>query len=111
MVGFILALPASSIASDVRTALDDAIRVFEVFGKHFAVGTSAAHATRELLSKANLVLPATAAVREMLAGTMDMVYSADSFQAVTGGPFTGGAETGLEGWPPGFYYHKRLLRT
>jgi hypothetical protein len=173
MVGFLLAFPASPTAGSVRTALADAVCVFEEFGKHFAVGTSAAHATRDLLSKADLVLvganmgiggerqlqswagvegagagesaaalgrhlspvdvggehrqcqtahesdalqpdsfmtvgmsddEVAAAVRDMLAGTMDMLYSADSFHTMGGGPFAGVAQMGLDGWPPGFYY-------
>ncbi|KAK3300373.1 fungal-specific transcription factor domain-containing protein [Chaetomium fimeti] len=174
MVGFLLAFPGSPVAPHVRTALATAIEVFEEFGKHFAVGSSAANATRDLLSKIDLLrgagimgeqqpvpqfqatagagqgavmgqlsgmgaeaqtaafIPAAAiatnstssagpdysqpsafipdisdeemaaAVRDMLAGTIDMVYSADSFPSM-GGPFPGGAQMGWEGWPPGFY--------
>jgi hypothetical protein len=173
MVGFLLAFPGSPVAPHVRTALATAVEVFEAFGKHFAVGSSAANATRDLLSKIDLLrgvgttgeqqafaqfpaaagpnqgtaleqlsgmgpeaqtaefVPAAiamnstssagpdysqpstfipdisdeemaAAVRDMLAGTIDMVYSADSFPSM-GGPFPGGAQMGWEGWPPGFY--------
>ena len=173
MVGFLLAFPGSPVAPHVRTALATAVEVFEAFGKHFAVGSSAANATRELLSKIDLLrgvgitgeqqpfaqsqaaagpsqgaalgqwsgvgaeaqtatfVPTAismdstpsvgpdysqtsgfmpdisdeemaAAVRDMLAGTIDMVYSADSFPSM-GGPFPGGAQMGWEGWPPGFY--------
>ncbi|KAH6650752.1 fungal-specific transcription factor domain-containing protein [Chaetomium tenue] len=172
MVGFLLAFPESQMAPQVRTALATAVEVFEAFGKHFAVGSSAANATRDLLSKIDLLRgvgtpgeqqpfaqfqaaadsgqgaamgqlsamgaeaqittfvpvfgmnstpsagpdysqpPAfmpdisdeemAAAVRDMLAGTIDMVYSADSFPSM-GGPFPGGAQMGWEGWPPGFY--------
>ncbi len=180
MVGFLLAFPASPVAADARAALAGAIDVFEAFGKHFSVGSSAANATRDLLSKVDLVraaamcepqqpsasgelrfdrgaghgralqqlLPVSetggeheeirfsgvaqgalaplpvameavapdpshsqlgsfltemtdeevaAAVRDMLAGTIDMVYSADSFQA-NGGPFMG-----MDAYPSGLY--------
>ena len=162
MVGFLLAYPVTPAAADARTAAGVAIEVFEAFGKHFSVGSSAAYATRKLLSKADLLrgvgmgerssfgleqlsvigelggiatqivplgqpgvntgAPSTelgdqpaeafptemtneemeAAVREMLAGTMDMVYSADSFQPM-GGPFPGGFQIGMDAWPPAYY--------
>jgi hypothetical protein len=170
MVGSVLAFPADPVASDARAAVGAAIEVFEAFGRQFSVGTSAANATRELLSKADLlrgastglglapqleavgkgthhqrggpegdeantaappgrtglaataVAPSTgpevgyqpaaflpemtdeeaAAVRDMLADTMDMVYSADSFQPM-GVPFPGGLNMAMDAWPPGFY--------
>lgn len=177
MVGFLLAFPASPVAADARTALAGAIDVFEAFGKHFSVGSSAANATRDLLSKAELVRAAAvcepqqpsaefrsergaghgralpeplsmreavgehedmrfagveaqtalpplpvamaavtpdpshlgaflthmsdeevaAAVRDMLAGTIDMVYSVDSFQA------TGAPHMGMDAYLSGLY--------
>ncbi|KAK4247631.1 hypothetical protein C7999DRAFT_41063 [Corynascus novoguineensis] len=123
-----LSFDAKSSVSGCRAALTRAIDVFEAFGRHFSVGTSAAHAVRSLLSKVGIVLdgadaceqqqrltnpsPATpfypditsmtdedvaAAVREMLAGTIDMMYSADSFQAM------GDHYMGTEPWSSGFY--------
>lgn len=51
LVGFILAYPLSPLTSEVRENINNAITVFETFGKHFAVGASAANVTRNLLEK------------------------------------------------------------
>lgn len=53
LIGFIMAYPLAPLTPEVRENVDNAIAVFETFGKHFAVGASAANVTRNLVSKAD----------------------------------------------------------
>lgn len=53
LIGFILAYPLSPLTPEVRENINNAIAVFETFGKHFAVGASAANVTRNLVAKAD----------------------------------------------------------
>ncbi|KUL81875.1 hypothetical protein ZTR_09977 [Talaromyces verruculosus] len=53
LIGFILAYPLSPLTPEVRENINNAIAVFETFGKHFAVGASAANVTRSLVAKAD----------------------------------------------------------
>lgn len=55
MAGFVLAYPLHPSTPATRNALDSAITVFEVFGTHFAVATSAASVTRGLATKADFL--------------------------------------------------------
>lgn len=55
LIGFILANPGSAPSRDARQAIDRAIDVFEIFGRHFAVGTSAASVTRQLTARAGIL--------------------------------------------------------
>ncbi|ROW05312.1 hypothetical protein VSDG_00688 [Cytospora chrysosperma] len=55
LIGFILANPGSAPSRDARQAIDRAIDVFEIFGRHFAVGTSAASVTRQLTARADIL--------------------------------------------------------
>ncbi|KAF7563284.1 hypothetical protein G7046_g840 [Stylonectria norvegica] len=56
MVGFVLAHPVSPATANARQAIDKAIEIFEVFGRHFAVAASAAVVTRDLTEKADLLI-------------------------------------------------------
>lgn len=53
LIGFILAYPLSPLTPELRENINNAITVFETFGKHFAVGASAANVTRNLVAKAD----------------------------------------------------------
>ncbi|KUI72846.1 Proline utilization trans-activator [Cytospora mali] len=53
LIGFILANPRSELSRDARQAIDRAIEVFNIFGRHFAVGTSAAIVTSQLMARAD----------------------------------------------------------
>jgi hypothetical protein len=53
LIGFILAYPLSPLTPEARENVNNAITVFETFGKHFAVGASAANVTRNLVAKAD----------------------------------------------------------
>jgi hypothetical protein len=53
LIGFILAYPLSPLTPEVRENISNAIAVFETFGKHFAVGASAANVTRNLVAKSD----------------------------------------------------------
>ncbi|KAL4919169.1 fungal-specific transcription factor domain-containing protein [Aspergillus aurantiobrunneus] len=55
MVGFMLAYPLHPSTPAARSAIDSAVTVFEVFGKHFAVAASAADVTRELIAKTDFL--------------------------------------------------------
>ena len=55
LIGFILANPGSAPTQDARKAIDRAIEVFDIFGRHFAVGASAASVTRQLTAKADIL--------------------------------------------------------
>ncbi|KAK4452695.1 transcriptional activator protein acu-15 [Podospora aff. communis PSN243] len=56
MIGFYLAAPMSPRAAPARAAIDTAIEVFEIFGKHFAVGTRAARVVGDLTAKTYFLL-------------------------------------------------------
>ncbi|GAB1321071.1 hypothetical protein MFIFM68171_11281 [Madurella fahalii] len=51
MIGFVLATPPSPTVQVARTAIDLAIEGFEIFGRHFAVGTRAVKIVGELMGK------------------------------------------------------------
>lgn len=56
MIGFLLACPINAATSSVRKAIDKAVEVFEVFGSHFAIAASAAVVTKNLTTKADLLM-------------------------------------------------------
>ncbi|KAK2607919.1 hypothetical protein N8I77_006560 [Diaporthe amygdali] len=56
LIGFIFSDSGSELYQDARRAIDHAIEVFEIFGRHFAVGTSAASVTRDLAATADRLL-------------------------------------------------------
>ncbi|KAK0644289.1 fungal-specific transcription factor domain-containing protein [Cercophora newfieldiana] len=56
MIGFCLASPASPRAATARAAIDTAIEVFEIFGKHFAVGSRAARVVGNLVARTDFLL-------------------------------------------------------
>lgn len=56
MIGFYLAAPMSPQAACARAAIDTAIEVFEIFGKHFAVGSRAARVVGDLTAKTDFLL-------------------------------------------------------
>ncbi|KAK3347209.1 fungal-specific transcription factor domain-containing protein [Lasiosphaeria hispida] len=56
MVGFNLAYPLAPTAAEARAAIDMAIEVFDIFGRHFAVGARAARVVRELTAKTDFLL-------------------------------------------------------
>ncbi|EED19786.1 conserved hypothetical protein [Talaromyces stipitatus ATCC 10500] len=53
LIGFILAFPLSPLIPEARENIKNAITVFETFGRHFAVGASAANVTWNLVAKAD----------------------------------------------------------
>ncbi|ROW04500.1 hypothetical protein VMCG_05049 [Cytospora schulzeri] len=54
LVGFILSDPGSDgIHRDARRAIDHSIEVFDIFGRHFAMATTAARVTRDLAASAD----------------------------------------------------------
>ena len=56
MIGFILAYPVAPSTPSARKAISSAIGVFEKFGNNFAVAASAANVTRDLTTKADLLI-------------------------------------------------------
>ncbi|WAO85030.1 Fungal-trans domain-containing protein [Fusarium falciforme] len=56
MIGFVLACPINAATSSVRRAIDKAVEVFEVFGRDFAIAASAASVTKNLTTKADLLM-------------------------------------------------------
>ncbi|KAK0708612.1 fungal-specific transcription factor domain-containing protein, partial [Lasiosphaeris hirsuta] len=56
MVGYNLAHPLAPAAAEARAAIGMAIEVFDVFGRHFAVGARAARVVRELTAKTDFLL-------------------------------------------------------
>jgi len=56
MIGFYLAHPLTPNAATARAAINMAIEVFEIFGRHFAVGTRAARVVRELTARTDSLL-------------------------------------------------------
>lgn len=122
LVGFILSNPGSEeIHHEARRAIDQAVEVFEIFGRHFAMGTSAASVTRDLTATADRLVEglrqerakqgveATGglvdeamfddeAVRSLLDGTMNMAYGLDSFGGVDFSLAEGSLSHFFEGW-------------
>ena len=56
MIGFYLGSPLAPQTAAARAATDMAIEVFDIFGRHFAVGTRAARTVRELTAKTDFLL-------------------------------------------------------
>ena len=55
LTGFVLAYPQAPSSSSAREAINNAISVFEQFGKNFAVASSAANVARDLTTKADFL--------------------------------------------------------
>lgn len=56
IVGFVLANPHNELVSEARRAVDLSIAIFDIFGKCFAVATSAARILRDLAPKIDFLL-------------------------------------------------------
>ncbi|KAK5659007.1 hypothetical protein OQA88_1094 [Cercophora sp. LCS_1] len=56
LVGFYVAYPMTESGIRAREAVDVAVEVFEIFGRHFAVGMKAARVVRELVGKTDFLL-------------------------------------------------------
>ncbi|KAI0429009.1 fungal-specific transcription factor domain-containing protein [Xylaria sp. FL1042] len=104
LVGFILSDPGSEeIHHDARHAIDHSIKVFDIFGEHFAMGTRAASVTRDLIATVDRLVETRNSVglglkghsveatgslvdhdaaMSLLDGTMNMAYGLDSFGGV-----------------------------
>ncbi|KAH8647872.1 fungal-specific transcription factor domain-containing protein [Xylariales sp. PMI_506] len=76
LAGFLLAYPQSPIAADARSAIDLAVAVFDVFGRGFAVATSAATIVRDLCTKVDAWCALASSLQDpgVFAGQFDMDF-------------------------------------
>ncbi|KAK0616529.1 fungal-specific transcription factor domain-containing protein [Immersiella caudata] len=96
MIGFYLAAPMSHRAAPARAAIDAAVEVFEIFGKHFAVGTRAARVVGGLTAKTDSLMGIGPQQRSngFSAGNGMGSMTDDIVSGVTQGPWSGGVQNG-----------------